>query len=131
MEWINHRIYSNWTTRRLQRKFECNISSYKGNKQKKSLFACMDQYCATSLSTKFQTLDLLTQTDKRRRVWKLNDKEDQNWKKDVMWMIEYAANKSVVPSCVGWNSIVILISKHIHQVWYLPQISLRLLNILS
>lgn len=46
-------------------------------------------------------------------------------------MIEYATNKSVVPSCVGWISIVILTSKHIHQVWYLPQISLRLLNKLS
>ena len=30
----------------------------------------------------------------------------------------------MVPSWIGWNSIATPTPEHIHQVWYLPQISL-------
>ena len=50
--------------------------------------------------------------------------ETKNWKKNVMWMIEYTTNKNVVPSWIGWNSLVTPTPEQIHQVWYLPQISL-------
>ena len=73
---------------------------------------------------KIQTSYLLSKTDKRRK--KHENKETgktKNWKKDVMWMIEYTTNKNMVPPWIAWNSIVTPTPEHIHQVWYLPQIS--------
>ena len=73
---------------------------------------------------KCQTSDLLPKTDKRRK--ELENQETgktKNWK-DAMWMTEYTTNENVVPSWIGWNSLVTATPEHKHQVWYLPQISL-------
>ena len=43
-----------------------------------------------------------------------------------MWMIEYITNNNMVPSWIGWNSIVTPTHEHIHQVWYLSQISVSI-----
>ena len=89
-------------------------------------------YESTGLNTepyrkrpKLQASDLLPKTDKRRRQHENQQTEKtKNWKKDVMWMIEYTTNENVAPSWIGWNSLVTPTPEHKHQVWYLPQISL-------
>ena len=58
---------------------------------------------------KLQTSDLPPKTDNRRK--ELENQETGN-------------TENVVPSWIGWNSLVTPTPDHIHQVWYLPHISL-------
>ena len=82
----------------------------------------IEPYCKRP---KLQTSDLLPKADKRRKEHENQEKgKAENWKKDVMWMIEFATNKNVVPTWIGWNAVVTPTPEHFHQVWYLPQISL-------
>ena len=58
-----------------------------------------EPYCK---QPKLQIADLLLKTDKRRKKHENQEKgKTERWKKDVMWIIEYATNKNVAPTWIG------------------------------
>ena len=55
----------------------------------------------------------------------IEEKEAEEWKKDIMWMADIETDgKNTTPMWVSWNSNLIPRDDETQKMWYLPQINM-------